>query len=177
MGRVASVFSRRIPLYIWLPIILACAAAGVVASRLRPIHPPPGKPNNSHSAVSSQASVTASPAMEPTRADGSRLSNTPSSPRDAVPIAVPTGEIDLPTPAYSVAKRQEKVAGDAGVATPPVPAAQGVPPRARPASADRSGPRTSRTQRTAQQPAKSSPTAAAGLKNVPIIGPVFSLFQ
>jgi hypothetical protein len=173
-------FSRRVPLYVWLPIVLACVAAGVVASTLQPIHPLPDKPIP-RSEVPSQAPVTASPAVEPTRTGGSQVSSAPSPPRGAASIALPTEEIDLPTPASSVTEGHEKVTDDVGVAAPPVPAVQGVPPRARAARTDRSGARTGRAtgraQRTAQQPAKAPSTASAGLKNVPIIGPVFSLFQ
>jgi hypothetical protein len=174
-----SLSSRRVPLYTWLPIVLACAVAGVVASMLRPIHPPPSNPIP-RSEVPSQARVTASPAVEPTRTGGSQLPTAPSPPRGAASITLPTDEIDLPTPASSIAERHAK-ADDAGMAAPQLPAAQSVPPRASAARTDRSGARTGRAtgraQRTAQQPAKAPSTASAGLKNVPIIGPVFSLFQ
>ena len=179
MSRVASLLSRRVPLYMWLPIVLACAAAGAIASTLRPVHPPPGKPIP-RSEVPSQPPVTASLPVEPTRTGGSQLSSAPNPPGDAASIALPTDDIDLPTPTRSIAERHAK-ADDAGVAAPQLPAAEGVPPRASAARTDRSRARTDRAtgraQRTAQQPAKAPSTASAGLKNVPIIGPVFSLFQ
>src|SRR5204863_731472 len=97
----------------------------------------------------------------------------PNPPGGAASIALPTDEIDLPTPPRSIAERYAK-ANDAGVAAPQLPAAQGVPSRASAARTDRSrariGRATGRAQRTAQQPPKASSTASAGLKNVPIIG-------
>jgi hypothetical protein len=173
------VSSRRVPLYIWLPIVLGCAAAGAIASTLRPFHPPTGKPIP-RSEVPSQTPVSASPAVEPRRTGGSQLSGVPSPVRGPASISLPTDEIDLPTPARSITERHAKT-DDVGVAAPQPPAAQGVPPRASAARTHRSrartGRATGRAQRTAQQPAKAPSTASAGLKNVPIIGPVFSLFQ
>ena len=37
MSLIPSFYGRRVPFYIWLPIVLACAAVGFVASTLRPI--------------------------------------------------------------------------------------------------------------------------------------------
>ena len=42
MSLFPSFHRRRVPLYIWLPIVLACAAVGFVASTLRPIRGMPG---------------------------------------------------------------------------------------------------------------------------------------
>jgi hypothetical protein len=173
-------FSRRVPLYIWLPIVLACAAAGFIASTLRPVRPIPSNSSIPRSEAPSPAPAIALPAEAPTRTAESQISRALGPPRDAAPIAHPSDEIDLPTPASSVTEHREKAADDAAMAAPPVRAAQGVPPRARAAGTDRSGARTGRAtgraQRTAQ-PAKVPSTTSAGLKNVPIFGPLFSLFQ
>ena len=59
MSRVASLFSRRVPLRIWLPIVITCAVAGFVASTFRAI---PSTPHIPRSEGQGQAPVIASPA-------------------------------------------------------------------------------------------------------------------
>jgi hypothetical protein len=152
MSRVTSLLGRRVPLRIWFPIVIACAAAGFVASTLWPVQPILSSQHIPRSERSGQASVTAS------------LTETPS-------IVLAADEVDLPTPVRNVAERHEKERAD--VAT----AAKGAPARARAARTDNSATKARRPQRTAQQPANAPPKSSAGLKNVPIIGPVFSLFQ
>jgi len=56
------------------------------------------------------------------------------------------------------------------------PATKRTSPRVRAARGEHSAVRPRRPQRTAQ-PAKAPTTSSAGLKNVPLIGPVFSLLQ
>ena len=56
MSRVASLFSRRMPLRIWLPIVITCAVFGYVASTLRP--PTADQPHTPRSERPSQAPVT-----------------------------------------------------------------------------------------------------------------------
>ena len=51
MSRFASLFSQRVPLYVWLPIVLACAAAGFIASTLRPVIPGVGRMGTRHRAA------------------------------------------------------------------------------------------------------------------------------
>jgi hypothetical protein len=152
MGRVASLLGRRVPLRIWFPIVIACAATGFVASTLWPVQPILSSQHIPRSERSGQASVTAS------------LTETPS-------IVLAADEVDLPTPVRSVAERHEKEPADVGTAT------KGAPARARAARTDNSATKARRPQRTAQQPANAPPKSSAGLKSVPIIGPVFSLFQ
>lgn len=78
MSRGASLFSRRVPLRIWLPIVIACAAAGYVASTLWPVRPIASQPDIPRSEGLSQAPVPASPVEEPTRTAG-QLSRAPGS--------------------------------------------------------------------------------------------------
>jgi hypothetical protein len=64
MSRVASLLRRRVPIYVWLPIILACAVAGSIASTLRPVPPIPSPPHVPRSEKSSQIPLMASPAKQ-----------------------------------------------------------------------------------------------------------------
>jgi hypothetical protein len=155
MSRVASLFGRRVPLRIWIPIVIACAAAGFVASTLWPVRPIPNTPHVPRSEGSGQAPVIASPTEAPS-------------------IVLAADAVDLPTPVRSIAERHEKVPADVRTAAP---AAKGARARARAARTDNSATKARRPQRTAQQPANAPPKSSAGLKNVPIIGPMFSLFQ
>jgi hypothetical protein len=157
MSRVASLFSRRVPLRIWLPIVIACAVAGYVASTLRPVRPTADQ-QTPRSERPSQAPVT-SPVdeHEPTMTAG-QLSRAIAPPRDVV-------------------EHREQTPADVGAPAPPPRATKGKPPRTRAARAKHAVARASRPQRTAQQPAKAPSTSSAGLKNIPLIGPVFSLFQ
>ena len=155
MSRVASLLGRRVPLRIWFPIVIACAATGFVASTLWPVQPIPSSQHIPRSERSGQASVTVSPTEAPS-------------------IVLAADEVDLPTPVRSVAERHEQEPANVGTLAP---AAKGAPARARAARTDNSATKARRPQRTAQQPANAPPKSSAGLKNVPIIGPVFSLFQ
>jgi hypothetical protein len=158
MSRVASLFSRRVPLRIWLPIVIAFAVAGYVASTLRPVRPTADQPHTPRSERPSQAPVT-SPVdeHEPTMTAG-QLSRANGPPRDVV-------------------EHREQTPADVGAPAPPPRATKGKSPRARVARVEHAVARASRPQRTAQQPVKAPPTPSAGLKNIPLIGPVFSLFQ
>jgi hypothetical protein len=155
MSRVASLFGRRVPLRIWIPIVIACAAAGFIASTLWPVRTIPSTPHIPRSEGSGQTPVIASPTEAPS-------------------IVLAADAVDLATPVRSVAERHEKE--PANVRTP-TPAAKGAPTRASAARADNSATKVRRPKRTAQQPANAPPKSSAGLMNVPIIGPVFSLFQ
>jgi hypothetical protein len=176
MSRLASLFSRRVPLYIWLPIVLACVAVGFIASTLL-VRPIASTPHIPRSEGPSQAPVTASPAEEPRRATGSQPSRVLGPPHETPSIVVSTDEVDLPTPAPGVGGRPSQLLDDVEKSTTPAPVSKGTPPRARVARADHSVARAHRPHRMAQQPAKAPSSSAAGLKNVPLIGPAFSLFQ
>ena len=156
MSRVASLFSRRVPLRIWLPIVIACAVAGYVASTLRP--PTADQPHTPRSERPSQASVT-SPVDE------------------HEPIMTAGQLLRAIGPLRDVVEHREQTPVDVGAPAPPPRATKGKPPRTRASLAKHAAARASRPQRTAQQPAKAPSTPSAGLKNIPLIGPVFSLFQ
>ena len=104
-----ALFSRRVPLYVFLPVIVGCGAAGYVASTWRP------QPANKHSVAlhtadtgrqPSETSVVADTAAEPARP---QLATASSPVQDIVPpAALPIGEIDLPTPAEPAAKAAER---------------------------------------------------------------------
>jgi hypothetical protein len=158
MSRVASLFSRRVPLRIWLPIVIACAVAGYVASTLRPVRPTADQPHTLRSERPSQAPVT--------------------SPEDEHEPTMTAGQLSRPIgPPRDVAEHREQTPADVRAPVPLSPAMKGKPARARAARAKHAVARSSRPQRTAQQPAKAPSTSSAGLKNIPLIGPVFSLFQ
>ena len=119
MSRVASLFGRRVPLRIWIPIVIACAAAGFVASTLWPVRPIPSTPHIPRSEGSDQTPVIASPTEVPS-------------------IVLAADEVDLPTPVRSVAEHHGKEPTDVGT---PAPAAKGAPARARAARTDNSATR------------------------------------
>jgi hypothetical protein len=179
MSRVALLFSRRVPLRIWLPVVIACAAVGFVASTLRSIRPTPSTPHIFRSEGSSQTPGIASPVEVSPRTAHSQLSRALGPPRDIPSIALPTEKEDLPTPAPPpmVAERNRPVSDEVGKSVPAGPATKGTSARARGARNDHVMAKARRPQRTAQQPVKASSTSSAGLKNVPIIGPLFSMFQ
>jgi hypothetical protein len=168
MSRVASLLRRRVPIYIWLPIILACAVAGSIASTLRPVPPIPSSPHVPRAEKSSQSPLIASPAEEVPRTAESPLSRAFDPPREPAVVALPTEELDLPSP--SLVERQEQV--PAGIAPrTAVPKVHAI------ASNDRLAPKAYRSQRRSQRPSKVPSKSAVGLNNVPIVGPMFSLLQ
>jgi hypothetical protein len=179
MSRVALLFSQRVPLRIWLPVVIGCAAAGFVASTLRPIRPTPSTPHIPRSEGPGQTPGTASPAEVSPRTADSQLSRALGPPRDLPSIALPTEKEDLPTPAPPprAAERHQPASDEVGKLVPPAPATKGTSARARAARTDHVMAKARRPQRTAQQPVKAPSTSSAGLKKVPIIGPLFSMFQ
>jgi hypothetical protein len=156
-------FTRRVPLYVSLPVIIGCGAAGYVASTWQP-----GLTNN-HSVSShlpaqpSPTSVVASTLPEPRERQFSPVSGT------APPGALPIEEIDLPMPVVPVAKAAERLETDPD-AQPAPPASVTVTIAApRPLRAGRPVQSTSKTRplRTTQQRTAPPPS---GLKSIPIIG-------
>jgi hypothetical protein len=171
MSRISSLFSRRLPLYIWLPIVLACAVAGYIASTLRPL---PSTPHLPRAARPSQVPVITSPAHELPRTAESQLARALGSPHGIPAIAPPNDEVeDLQGSVRSVVERRKQAPADVGA---PALAAKRNPPRARTAR-EHSLAKPRRPQRAAQQPANARSSSSAGLKSVPVIGPVFSLLQ
>ena len=172
MSSLVSLGSRRIPPYVWVPVILASAVAGVFASKLRSVHPATPTSPIHRSEAPSARTVAAFPVDQSSTTVGALAAHPAIGPSPAAPISLPTEDLDLPTPAPKIANRPERPTGDT---VEPAPPDHG---RVRASIArDRALARARRPQRTAQQPAKPPSTASAGLKNVPIIGPVFSLFQ
>jgi hypothetical protein len=179
MSRVASLFSRRVPLRIWLPIVIACAAAGFVASTLWPIRLTPSTLHIPRSEGPGQATGTASPMGVFPRTADSQLSRVLGPPRDIPSITLPAEEEDLPTPAPPprAAERHQPVSNEVGKSVPSALATKRTSARANAARTDHVTAKARRPQRTAQQPGKAPSTSSAGLKNLPIIGPLFSLLQ
>jgi hypothetical protein len=172
MSSLASLFAWRIPVYVWVPIILSCAMVGVFASKLRPLHPALSTPPVQHFAVPSPSPVAVSP-MDPSSStvatgQGSRALGSPV----PAPVPFPTDELDLPTPAPRVTDRPEQENNARAETIPSAPSSHG-PGRARTAR-DHPLNRAQRSHNIAQQSAK---TPSSGFKSVPIIGPVISLFQ
>jgi hypothetical protein len=159
-------FSRRVPLYVSLPVIVGCGAAGYVASTWQPGQTPhrPARPN--HAAVVANTAPN-EPQLAPTSGTFPTL-------------ALPIEEIDLPTPAVPATKVAEhlKTNPDENVRPAPEfdPAIKAAPHAAR---SDRPVRATSkaRPQRTAQERTGPPTSPPSGLKNIPIIGPLFSLLQ
>lgn len=171
MSRVASLLRRRVPIYIWLPIILACAVAGSIAGTLHLVPPIPSPPHVPRAEKSSQRPLIASPAEEaprtaeipPLRAFG---------PSHEPPIiALPTEELDLPSPSVVEHQEQEEQVPVGIAPRTTVPKTHAI------ASNDRLAPKAYRPQRRSQRPGKVPSKSAAGLNKVPIIGPMFSILQ
>jgi hypothetical protein len=157
-----SLFSRRVPLYVSLPLIVGCGAAGFLASTWQPV---PSLPT--------QGSVVANTELlsrEPQLAPASSRSKS---------IVLPIEEIDLPTPAVQAAKVAERQGTDsdeaqsAPASTPMMKAARRSPGADRPVRSTSKA----RPQRTAQQRTGPPAPPPTGLKSIPIIGPMFSLLQ
>jgi hypothetical protein len=161
-----SLFSRRVPLYVSLPLVVGCGAAGYLASTWQPV---PSLPT----AQPTQGSVVANtelPSREPRRAPASSKSKS---------IVLPIEEIDLPTPAVHAAKAAERQGTDSDEVQPAPPSTPMMKAARRSPRADRPVRSTSkaRPQRTAQQRPGPPAPPPTGLKSIPIIGPMFSLLQ
>src|SRR2546430_4562142 len=92
MSRLTPLFSRRVPLYLSLPIIVACGAAGYIANTIQP-----GRTNTSrppaHTDQAPAATVQKPPPL------GEKPSAVPTPSRYVPSIALPPiEELDLPTP-------------------------------------------------------------------------------
>jgi hypothetical protein len=180
MSRFALLFSQRVPLYISVPVIVACGAAGYIASTMRP-----GSMNIGQAQVRRPAelalnhrAVATSPVAEQATPDQKGLSGTTARPSDAPPIALlPGDEVDLPTPPPRVAERNERGAGNGIEPASSIPLTKAMPEHPRGTRAVRAASKPRRPQRVARQPKSTPATASSGLKSIPLIGPVFSLLQ
>jgi hypothetical protein len=167
-------FSQRVPLYISLPVIVACGAAGYIANTIGPVSTifgqaqihRPAEPEPSHGAV----------ATSPATPDQKELSGSSARPRDVQSVALlPADEVALPTPAPSVIERNER--GPANVIERAPPLAKAMPEHPRATRAVRAVSKPRRPQRVVRQSTSTPATASTGLKSIPLIGPVFSLLQ
>ena len=170
--------SRRVPLYVFLPVVVGCGIAGYVASTWRP-EPGSGRTVSSPAVPvaepPSQAPVLASMALEAVKPE---FAPTP----DIVPAAaLPIEEIDPPTPAVSATKAaelQESMPDDTVRSAParvPTEKASPSPTRAEPPVRVTSKARSQRASR--QRTAGPPPPPTTLLNGIPIFGPVFSLLQ
>ena len=169
MIRPSSLFRRRVPIYIWLPVVVACAAVGFVASTLRTYRPVPSPPHIQHAdgalappATDVRAAVTADGQSQISRAIGP--------PREPT-IVLPVDEMDLPTPVLADKAPEYRKETLPEVTLPPTRAATyqraKVPRSDRPRSAGR------HARRSEQNPAKAHQASTGGLKNIPVIGLLF----
>ena len=175
MSRVAYLLSRRIPLYVWLPIVLACVGLGFGASMMRPLRHGPSAPQVPPFKLSTTPSAKDSSASASTRTVESQnqISRALGPPRDA-PVVLPVYEIDLPTPlpAGKAAEHSERILPQLETARP-APKLRTANRATSLARSDQPRSKGRRPQRTAPQPAKAAPATFAGLKSIPIIGLLF----
>lgn len=169
MSRFAPLFSQRVPLYIFLPVITACGAAGYIANTTGSGSPIIDQAQTQHGPVAT------SPVAEQATPDQKELSDALSPTRDASSISLlPAAEVDIPTPAPRVVERTERVPPNVIESAPPVPVTKAMPENPRATRAVRAVSKPPRPQRVARQPTSTPATASTGLKNIPLIGPVFS---
>jgi hypothetical protein len=172
MSRLASLSSQRVPLYISLPIIVACGAAGYIASTIRPgstivSHAPIHRPAEP---ALSRGTVAVSPVAVHATPDRKQLSGV------SAPVARPlAGEVDLRPPAPNVVARA--VPANVIELTPRVPVTKATSDRPRATRAVRARSKARRPQRVVRQLPSTPAPASTGLKSIPLIGPVFSLLQ
>ena len=170
MGRPGALFRRRVPLYISIPIVVACgvtgyavgtkALLGTVASQAQ-IHPAPE--------TSDVAAIP--PAKGP--------SNLTIRPADASSIAVAVPEVEHPPPLPPRLEHNEATPEAAHDAPRPGPllVTEATPEQRRASPAVRTASKFRRLHHPVRQ-LKSAPTTASnGLKSVPLIGTVFSFLQ
>jgi hypothetical protein len=170
-----QLFGQRVPLYIFLPVIVACGAAGYIANTIGPLSTNFGQAQI-HRPAEPELSHAASAVAEQARPDQKVLSSAP--PRDAQSIALlPADELDLPTPVPRVIERNDRVPANVIEPAPPSPVTKAMPERPRTTRAVRAASKPRRPQRVARQPTSTPATASTGLKSIPLIGPVFSLLQ
>jgi hypothetical protein len=209
MQREPPCLKRQVPIYIWMPIVIACAGLGFIASKWRPVAPvvsePPIHRNSEMPAprtgeqtehqisralsppgyapaislpadevdLPTPARKDVMPALRTGEQTEHQISRALSPPGRAPAISLPTDEVDLPTPARTDVQRDEPANNIVRGTLP----AQASRPSPQPTKAARRE-RVAKTRRaTAQQPTKALSAPSGGLKNVPIIGSLFSLFQ
>ena len=187
MSWVRLVFGRRVPLYVSLPIVATCGAAGFIVSTMQPGSTYAG---GKQVAVQSQsyslakavsAPVTPSAVDEPPspKVVQAPLAE-PSLPRDGSSVAgLPSDEIDPPTDAPAGVAQVAPAQIPVVVPTAPsVRAATHPAQRTRGALAERPAhPAAVRRSQPIAQQRVSAPSKSAGLNGLPLIGPVLSLLH
>jgi len=177
--RLVPLLGRRVPAYISMPIIAACAAAGFIASGM-------------HSGKTTTGARQTDPPVERTRATAATptvgeqsptsvqsLAAEASPPRDPLSIASASTDemmsLPEPTPGSTVPDQEAKAA-DETVTPAPVPASS---PAMNPKPQQTRETRRDRRAANARRPQQrvGAPSSTASVKNIPIFGPVFSLFQ
>jgi hypothetical protein len=177
MSRLALLVSRRVPLLVSLPIIVACGTAGFIASSMQPRVMSPGTPRIHGSAGTDQLPVATPAVEEPSRASETELSAQLTPPRDAPSDAVSSVDEMAPPPELAT------VPATSGHETQQV--RRLVKPVQYPTPLSVKAPlqrttrvvRPPRSQRAIQSRTIVRSTSATGLKSIPLVGPVFSLLQ
>jgi hypothetical protein len=157
MSRVGLLFERRIPLYIGLPIVIACGAAGYMVST-----------TTLHRAAISQLQIVGLP-------EASEAGVLSQPPRGADPssIVVATPDVHLPAPVPLAIERSE-AEPENNLHTTSAPETRPVPEQSR---EGRAGSKSRRSHRVTRRPKSVPGTAANGIQDTPLLGPVFSLMQ
>jgi hypothetical protein len=168
---LVMLFARRVPFYLSLPVIVGCGAAGYVASAWRPglMIKPTASPQPS---VQSDRAPPAGNAVEESSEQRRELAA-----REVSAGALPTEEIDLPTPLGFTLKVVERNKAAAALQSPPSSSPLMEPAQQAPRDRPRTASHTRPAERTGQQRTSPPPAPTKVLKNIPIIGPVFSLLQ
>ena len=182
MSKLALLSNRRVPLYVSVPIIIACAATGFLASATQSRSTATGKSQIHRSAGPSQGPSATTTVEKPPRISDNHLSAQLTPPRDAASLALPPlDDSALPLPSFPASAGLERDARGPGLivkpAPQPLPVTTSPPQRTRATRAEQPAANAQRPQRTVQQHVAAPSPPSAGLKNIPILGPVFSLFQ
>ena len=179
MSQVLSLptfFSRRVPIYVSAPIVVACGAVGFVAGH----HDSPA-PQSQRFEVSSKNTLATSTLTAPTltelepAADVSKPQATEILPVRPMDETMPAAEgTPSPPPSAHDETKSGLPLSPARVATNE---GKSAPTEQRKSTRPVQSRRYMAKARPVTPATKKSVVATGGLKNVPILGPVFSLFQ
>jgi septal ring-binding cell division protein DamX len=161
MRQLVPLCSRRVPIYVSLPVVAACAMAGYIASTLQLGGTMTAGLPSARS--TSQGQPVAASRVDTQTASEKLRSTPPSAPAKLSPSS--NAMVQPPV------ERKLQAADSVAKPAPPSVLATKLPRRAR-ATRVRSA-KVRRPRPTAQQ----ATNTAGSLKSIPIIGPVFSLLQ
>jgi hypothetical protein len=169
-------FGRRVPIYISLLVISVCGAAGFATSTVWPVKTAP----KIHHTAANHYAPAATMTLEGSTPTGDSSLPTQADETTSVALA-PNDDKVVPAElasAPAVNEPQTQVVDDVPKLAPRASnVVSPLPKRAR-ASHVRFVSNTRRPQHTTQsRSSASAKTSSAGLKSIPIIGPVFSLLQ